>query len=382
MLQFLVMIATMVSMFGVLVHAAEHGPNHPQQGREVSPHELYQKYCASCHGRKGEGSPANTAGMIPPPRIFSNPTGLVDLTRERMIQSVREGRPGTAMPGWGRILDATQIEAVVDYVQDRLMPAEHSPAASLGRKLYAENCSVCHGDNGETAVWAQSGLTPPPRNFTTAAARKELTYDRMVFSVRYGRPETAMPPWNGRLSEAQIHAVVKYIREAIMFKDGDAMVEKSKDKDGHKDGQHGAHNHEQAMDPAAMSEPMPQGLQGNPEWGKRFYQANCAVCHGKDGDGRGPRSDFIDPKPRNFRHSASQHKYNRPHLFEAVAQGEMRTEMPAWNKVITPQEIANVSEYVFQTFIQPGHVDKLHGMEGHEAPTSTHHPEHSREHGQ
>ena len=27
--------------------------------------------------------------------------------------------------------------------------------------------------------------------------------------------------------------------------------------------------------------------------------------------------------------------------------------MPAWGKVLTPQEVANVAEFVFQTFIHP-----------------------------
>ena len=65
------------------------------------------------------------------------------------------------------------------------------------------------------------------------------------------------------------------------------------------------------------------------------------------------RAIFINPKPRNFLHEASRHELNRPALFQAIAQGKLGTEMPAWNKVLNEQEIANVAEFVFQRFIRP-----------------------------
>jgi mono/diheme cytochrome c family protein len=41
-------------------------------------------------------------------------------------------------------------------------------------------------------------------------------------------------------------------------------------------------------------------------------------------------------------------------LFATISQGKLGTEMPAWNKVLNQQEIANVAEFVFQKYIQPG----------------------------
>jgi len=35
------------------------------------------------------------------------------------------------------------------------------------------------------------------------------------------------------------------------------------------------------------------------------------------------------------------------------SKGRLRTEMPAWEKVFNQQQIADVSEYVFNTFINP-----------------------------
>ena len=46
-------------------------------------------------------------------------------------------------------------------------------------------------------------------------------------------------------------------------------------------------------------------------------------------------------------------KYPLSVFFNATSAGRLGTEMPAWRQVLNPQEIADVSEFVFQRFIQP-----------------------------
>ena len=103
-----------------------------------------------------------------------------------------------------------------------------------------------------------------------------------------------------------------------------------------------------------MSLPMPKGLQGDPEKGRDFYMQNCFTCHGVTGAGDGPRAYFINPVPRDFLLETSRKTLNRPTLFEAISNGRIGSEMPAWGKVLNDQEIANVAEYVFQNFIRAG----------------------------
>jgi len=105
---------------------------------------------------------------------------------------------------------------------------------------------------------------------------------------------------------------------------------------------------------ADMSLPMPQGLKGDIEKGRDFYMQNCYTCHGVTGAGDGPRAYFINPVPRDFLLEASRQYLNRPALFEAITNGRTGSEMPSWGKVLNPQEIANVAEYVFQSFILAG----------------------------
>jgi cytochrome c oxidase cbb3-type subunit III len=102
---------------------------------------------------------------------------------------------------------------------------------------------------------------------------------------------------------------------------------------------------------ADMSLPMPLGLKGDPDKGKIFFMGNCFTCHGVDGDGNGPRAYFITPPPRDFLLETSRQRLNRPVLFEAITNGRLGTNMPAWGKVLNNQEIADVAEFVFQNFI-------------------------------
>ena len=45
---------------------------------------------------------------------------------------------------------------------------------------------------------------------------------------------------------------------------------------------------------------------------------------------------------------------NRVALYAGIAEGRLMSEMPAWKQVATPQQMADVAEYVFQTFIRDG----------------------------
>ncbi|ROR29061.1 cbb3-type cytochrome c oxidase subunit III [Inmirania thermothiophila] len=313
---------------------------------------IYHENCSVCHGDRGDGRTRAANNLVPPPRDFTAPDAAVELTRERMVRSVMEGRPGTAMPPWKAQLTRAEIEAVVGYIREHFMRPVASEEVEAGRRIYAENCSVCHGERGDGRSRAAGRLDPPPTDFTHADP-EELTRERMIHSVSFGRPNTAMPPWRFRLSEEEIETVVDYIRTAFMPAPAAVAGRGGAAGPAGEDG--GGHGHETPSGDLAafMAEPMPKGLEGDPEWGRRFFEENCAACHGKNGDGRGPRSFFIFPRPRDFSHPGAVTSLNREHLFEAIAMGDVGSEMPAWSKVLTDQEIANVAEYVFQAFIEP-----------------------------
>ena len=349
--------------------------------------QLYQKYCSACHGEKGNGQSRALGALNPPPKDFTSAAVQQELSRERMIISVTHGRPDTAMVGWGNKLSPQQIEGIVDYIRATFMkphlpvaaaaPAPTSPPAShggsvrggpgsnsrriipvdasLGERVYLNNCAVCHGDKGAGAMWTQASLNPPPRAFTSAQTRQELTRERMITSVTYGRPNTAMMSFRKRLSDAEIAAVVDYVRAT--FIEGSAKNATAAPPPGHGSAAIQPEAAPKVPAPAPivdadMSLPFPKGLVGDAAKGRAFYMENCYVCHGKAGDGEGPRATFIRPKPRNFLHPDARRTLNRPTLLKAIYNGKVGTVMPAWGKVLSEQEIANVAEFVFQGFVK------------------------------
>ncbi len=66
---------------------------------------LYQD-CGSCHGMR------LTGGLGP----ALTPDALAGKSRELLLATVRDGRAGTPMPPWKKLLSEADIEWLVDYL--------------------------------------------------------------------------------------------------------------------------------------------------------------------------------------------------------------------------------------------------------------------------
>lgn len=324
-------------------------------GAALRPAVNYHNYCSVCHGDRGNGQSRAQASLYPPPRDFTTPDAA-QLSRARLIEAISEGRPGTAMTAWKDQMSRQEIEELADYLRNTFMSAALNADGSRGRIVYSKNCAVCHGERGDGRSRAQHSLIPPPRNFTAPSARAELSEARMIASVTHGRADTAMAGFAHQLSRDDIRAVVSYIRNGFMAGHDVRGISGVSQARGY------AAAPARPAAPAAAAPapapdfraPMPNGLKGDIAKGAAFYMQNCATCHGTTGDGRGPRAYFIMPKPRNFLHPAAREQFNRPAVYKAVAEGKLGTEMPGWATVLSAQQIADVSEFVFQRFLQPG----------------------------
>lgn len=93
----------------------------PSPGDLERGEKIYLDRCKACHGGRGDGQTFAANALFPPPRNFTADASKKELTRERMIRSVTQGRPGTAMMPWERVLSAGDIRAVVDFIRKDLM---------------------------------------------------------------------------------------------------------------------------------------------------------------------------------------------------------------------------------------------------------------------
>jgi mono/diheme cytochrome c family protein len=70
--------------------------------------------------------------------------------------------------------------------------------------------------------------------------------------------------------------------------------------------------------------------------GARLFRDRCQECHGVAGDGRGPTSAWLTPRPRDYRQGAfkftstANHKPSRADLFRTLTNGLKTTPMPAF----------------------------------------------------
>ncbi len=129
-----------------------------------------------------------------------------------------------------------------------------------GAQIYQQNCSMCHGTNGEGRIGATLSKDWP-------SIRPELTVRAIIET---GVPGTLMPAWSikngGPLDYWQIDALVYYIL-SWQTAGAPAVIPLPT----------------ATLRPAIS--PVP-GVEGDPDRGAILFDQNCAVCHGKEGEGR------------------------------------------------------------------------------------------------
>lgn len=167
-----------------------------------------------------------------------------------------------------------------------------------GGIVFKSYCQLCHGERGD-------GLARAARLYRgvslTIAARPPEYYERIVRGggVAVGRSEF-MPPWQDELSDEQIADVAAYL----------AVV----------------------TDPARR--------------GEAVFKANCILCHGVKGDGKGRASVLYDPPPANLTRSDKNDDYKRMIITLGGAAMGRSPVMPVWGEQLSAQEIDDVVVYL------------------------------------
>jgi DMSO reductase family type II enzyme heme b subunit len=133
--------------------------------------EIYRTWCVECHGEEGKGQGPAADRMLPRPRDFTGAryqirtTGSGELpTDQNLHQVIRDGLPGTTMPGWPN-LSRSEREDVIAYIKSLSPffqrgeapeplelgedPGGGPEAVEAGRQVYEElECYRCHGQAG------------------------------------------------------------------------------------------------------------------------------------------------------------------------------------------------------------------------------------------
>ncbi|NNG13559.1 MAG: cytochrome c [Gammaproteobacteria bacterium] len=115
---------------------------------------------------------------------------------------------------------AQQVSAPAKMVTPATpMPTRSHDTAQIthGAAVYKQNCAACHGENGEGAAnWRQRDANgqfpPPPLNGSGHTWHHPL--GALRYTIRNGTKAIggSMPGWKGKLSDADIDAVIAWFQ--------------------------------------------------------------------------------------------------------------------------------------------------------------------------
>ena len=315
-----------------------------QQGGSVAAGDLelgrriYNFRCYYCHGYSGDARTLSATLLDPKPLDF---TGISpdSLGRERMLQSIQSGRPGTAMMSFASVLQPNEIAAVTDFIRQEFMVAKakntryHTDANGWpNHERYSAAFPFATGKLALDTPWEK--LTPQQ------AEGKRMFMTSCVSCHDRARVDEKGVRWESR--------PLSYPRN--QFSPGDSpSLETSPPP-----------NEQRNLPVDAMTSASPyllhdrppklSGLTASEKRGETLFQKNCAFCHAADGTARNWIGSFMEPHPRDLTKSPVMDSMTRTRLRTVIREGLPGTSMPAWKSVLSDQQVEDVIAYVGRAF--------------------------------
>ena len=162
--------------------------------------------CAPCHGTGATGT-KGYPNLNDDDWLWGGSLPAIYQTIEYGIRSGHAQARENQMPAFGKdgTLKRDEIVQVANYVRSLAgLPVRQGVDLAAGGKIFAENCAVCHGDEGK----GNEELGAPnlaDRIFLNGADEAAI-----IESINTGRGGV-MPAWAGRLDPATLKALAVYV---------------------------------------------------------------------------------------------------------------------------------------------------------------------------
>ena len=161
--------------------------------------------CQPCHGPGGAGR-TGYPSLADDVWIWGGKLEDIQQTITHGVHSGDADSRMSTMPRFGAdaMLKPEEISVVADYVMTLFGTGAEGSGVAKGRALFADNCAVCHGDNGE----GKRDVGAPPLK----GAVHLYGDTREVVLAQLNNPRLGvMPNWNARLDEATIKSLALYV---------------------------------------------------------------------------------------------------------------------------------------------------------------------------
>tara|TARA_B100001750_G_scaffold224587_1_gene215788 strand:- start:216 stop:1424 length:1209 start_codon:yes stop_codon:yes gene_type:complete len=169
---------------------------------------LWLDNCAGCHGENGRGDGPAAKWLEPMPANLSER----EFSLEKLSDVLWNGVHNTAMPAW-RDHSEENRSLLAAVVRGFSLPQSSNEISEetleTGSSIYKKHCAECHGDHGDGNGFAAKQFPIVPSNFKS----ERVSMKESVRILKNGVKGTSMAPWGDRLTESEIIAVSRYIRQ-------------------------------------------------------------------------------------------------------------------------------------------------------------------------
>ena len=189
----------------------------------------------------------------------------------------------------------------------------------LGKKVYTQRCSPCHGLDGKGEGEAAYLLYPKPRDFVIAQYRMVSTWERLPTDedlyhvISRGIPGSAMPAW-AHLDEESRWALVHYVK-SFAKRPFQASIEESEGGKG----------------VIKVPEQPPYNAEAEAR-AKMMFKEACAPCHGLSGRGDGVQEQFDEKgyptRPRDLTQGIFKGEPGNEGIYRRIVAGMPGSPMP------------------------------------------------------
>src|SRR5579859_8089506 len=171
---------------------------------------VFINFCQVCHGPLGQGNGPVTQGGFPPPASLLADRA-VQMKDGQLFHVLTYGQGN--MPSFNTQLSRDDRWSTILYI--RLLQGLSAPSAPSSTrfqevaKLFGQNCSACHGEDGKgNNVRSILPLIP---DFTSLAWQMSQTELALVNQIDYGSAPL-MPAFRYKLTREQVLGLAVYIR--------------------------------------------------------------------------------------------------------------------------------------------------------------------------